>query len=309
MIGIAALAVCACARAEAPVEVSVTLDPPVVPFHKQTRFTIAVEGPDGVQVEFAEMAGKFGGLDVHAAPTTRLEHLRGGRVRLSKTYVLDPIFIGNYVVAPVEVTVQRETGPETITIPSPTVRVRDLTPEEREAAEQFAPNAGLVNPYPGLARDWRVWAALGVAAVIAVALVVYLVRRRRVAEEAAPPAPPWEVAYARLRALDAKHWPEAGEVEAFYVELSDIVRHYIEDQFALHAPEQTTPEFLNEAARSGVFTESQQTLLAVFLRHCDRVKFAKYEPGLDEMERSFASVLRFIDETVPAQPQPEEDAA
>ena len=42
------------------------------------------------------------------------------------------------------------------------------------------------------------------------------------------------------------------------------------------------------------------------------MKFAQYEPAVEEMERSFTLVLKFIDETIPVQeqgPAPKEEAA
>jgi hypothetical protein len=189
------------------------------------------------------------------------------------------------------------------------VRVRDLTKEEEEAAMRFVSGATPMDVPPPFWRHWEFWAGIvAVVALAAVALWMYL-RRRAKPEYTAPPLSAWDAAYARLRELDARKWPQAGKCPLYYVELSFILRHYIEDRFVLHAPERTTPEFLTEASKAGVFSEDQQKMLAEFLRHCDRVKFAKYVPSLDEAERSFADVLRFVDETVPRPAQPEEKAA
>jgi hypothetical protein len=117
------------------------------------------------------------------------------------------------------------------------------------------------------------------------------------------------VAYDRLRALDEKRLPEAGQYGLFYIQLSTILRAYVEDRFHLHAPEQTTEEFLEEAARSGAVNDAHQKLLAEFLRHSDRVKFARLEPTVHDMEVSMTHVLRFIDETVPREEEAAEDAA
>jgi hypothetical protein len=83
------------------------------------------------------------------------------------------------------------------------------------------------------------------------------------------------------------------------VDLSGIVRYYIEDRFHVHAPEQTTPEFLAEISSVGLLDDSHERLVAEILRHSDQVKFARYLPTLHEMEKSFAQVLQFVDETVP----------
>ncbi|MBN2312115.1 MAG: hypothetical protein JXR94_24265 [Candidatus Hydrogenedentes bacterium] len=304
-----ALAVAAAAtpagEAGLPFDVATSIDPPVIPFHRQARFNIAVEGPEGMAVEFPEMANKFGGLAIYGAPLHSEVRLGSGRVRIAETYVLDPTFVGDYAIAPVKVRVKTPGGPDeavSVVVPSPTVRVRELTPEETEEAERFEPNAGPIDPPRSLVGDWRlVAAATGTTGLTAAWLFLFL-RRRRAVEHTPPLVPPWEAAYRALRELDRRNWPATGRFEPYYVELSAILRHYIEDRFNVHAPERTTPEFLAEAAGARVFSDEQQKLLATFLRHCDRVKFARYKPSLDQMEQSFADVLRFIDETAPAPP-------
>jgi hypothetical protein len=288
--------------------VSVVVDPPVIPFHRQAEYTIEVEAPAEAKVSFPEMAGKFGGLAVYGVPERAREELSGGRVRIRETYVLDPIFIGYYPIAPALVKIDDEQFQS----PSPAIRVRELTPEERMEVERFEENAGPAQlPSPWL-QPWIWWTAGGVlVAVLALGAVALLLRRLR-RPVLTPARPPWEIAYERLRELDARKYPEKGEFQTFYVELSNILRIYIEDRFRIHAPEQTTPEFLSEAARSGALTEAHQRRLGRFLRHCDRVKFAQYEPTVDEMEHSFTLVLKFIDETIPAEEQQavsEEEAA
>lgn len=292
--------------ADMPVEVRVTLDPPEIPFHRQARFTVSVEGPAGQSVELPKIAEKFGGLEIHGAPRRNTEPLWGGRSRVTETYTLEAVFIGNYPIRPIEVKLG---DGDTVVVPSPALRVRDLTDTERAAAERFEPNAGLITLRAPFWRWWPFWAGLGGVLALGIAVGVYAYRWKRQREKVVPPAPPWEIAYARLRALDQEHLPQAGGFERYYVELSAILREYIEARFHVHAPEQTTPEFLAEAARSGLFAENQQRQLAHFLRHSDRVKFARLEPTVAEMERSFAEVLRFVDETVPAAEPPKEAAA
>ena len=293
-----------CAAADAPVDVSVRLEPPVIPYHRQAAFTISVEAPADLEVHLPEMTGKFGGLDVADVPDRNVENLKGGRKRLSETYTLDPVFVGDYPVEPVEVT-WGEDG--RVVVPSPVVRVRELTEAETAAAERFEPNAptrGLPSPYA----KWPVWAgAIAALAVLAGGFVWWRLRNRG-GEEAAPEMTPWERAYARLHLLDERGLPEAGKHGPYYVDLSDILRSYIEDRFDLHAPERTTPEFLAEASGSGLIDPEHQMLVAHLLRHCDLVKFAQHQPSVREMESSFADVLKFVDDTVPKGEGGEEEA-
>lgn len=291
--------------AERPaVDVRVTLDPPVIPFHRQARYTIVVEAPEDLDVQLPDMVDQFGGLEV-ADVRRDTQPLRRGRRRIAETYVIDPVFIGNYPIQPASVTWG---DADSITVPSPGLRVRDLTEEEHQAAMRFETIAGPITPANPLLRRWELWIALGGALLIAAGTAAYLLWSRKREAQVAPPLPPWDVAYRRLQELDQRRLSKAGKFGPYYVELSGILRHYIEDRFYLHAPEQTTPEFLLAAAGSGALSEQHQRILAGFLKHCDRVKFAQYVPNEREMERSFAIVLQFVDQTVP-RPEPAQQEA
>ena len=146
---------------------------------------------------------------------------------------------------------------------------------------------------------WWVWAGL-VLAVAAVALVAWwaLHRRKQEAKEVFVPRQN-AVEEARERLEAARRLMMAGEIEAFYVAVSDAVRQYTERQFRLRAAEQTTEEFLQDMARSQRLRPTHKELLGEFLTQCDLVKFARFRPGPKDMEAALAAATRFVDETVP----------
>ncbi|MCH8859160.1 MAG: hypothetical protein IID54_06210 [Proteobacteria bacterium] len=184
-----------------------------------------------------------------------------------------------------------------------------LTEEEEAKAMEFLPELADpdLSPPPFYAR-WYFWAlAAGGAAAVAFALWW---RRRPEQVRVAPPKTAWELAFERLEILDKRQYQKRGKIGQYYVDLSGIVRYYIEDRFHVHAPEQTTPEFLSEISGMGLLDEEHEALVAGILRHSDQVKFARYHPTLSEMEKSFAQVLQFVDETVPkTEEKAEEEAA
>lgn len=284
----------------APIDVRVTLEPPRVPFHRIAVFTITAEGAADAAITIAALP-KIDGLEVTAQEPLH-ETLEDGRRRVRQSYVLDAVRTGAYLVPSIEVAAGE--GRRVATAPV-VLEVRDLTDEEKEQMAQFHPSASPEDFLPRPPLGWPSQLVLAAAVLLVIAAVaIGLVRyRRRNQATAAPPLPAWEVARQRLRALAARQLPEAGKHEAYYVDLTAILRYYIEDRFHLRAPEQTTPEFLESASSSGLFTEEQQDALAKFLRHCDRVKFALYKPTYQEMANGFALVARFVDDTVP---RPEE---
>lgn len=119
----------------------------------------------------------------------------------------------------------------------------------------------------------------------------------------------YDRAMARLRELEQRGLPRPGQdesapapkpapkIDVWYVELSAIVRRYLEDRYGLRAPELTTEEFLREAQRSGQLSSRHRDLLSDFLVRCDRVKFARYEPDEEESRQALASARTFLEET------------
>jgi hemerythrin len=105
------------------------------------------------------------------------------------------------------------------------------------------------------------------------------------------------MALARLDKLVARPRPNAEAMDDFFVELSDLVRHYLEDHFALHAPELTTEEFLDVAAGSPDLTADHRQFLQRFLRSADRVKFARHVPGQRDVEEILTAVRDFLQQT------------
>ncbi len=113
----------------------------------------------------------------------------------------------------------------------------------------------------------------------------------------APNKLPHEIAYERLEELKRANFPAQGKIKQYYIVLSDIVRRYLEDQFLIKAPEMTTEEFLYSLNQVSSSAASCRIFLKDFLDSCDLVKFAKYGPGPDEIEKSFCLAKKLIDET------------
>lgn len=144
------------------------------------------------------------------------------------------------------------------------------------------------------------WLILGVVAVLAGVAVFLILHRRQKRSSAVPviaQAPSWEKAYARLEQLKIKRLIERPSLKDFYSELSDIIRHYLEERFSLKAPEMTTEEFLESLKTSPVLNDVQQQMLKDFLVTCDMVKFAKHQPTSQQAQRSFDLIKTLISQT------------
>jgi hypothetical protein len=149
-----------------------------------------------------------------------------------------------------------------------------------------------------------VWVWVLLAAVIVG--VVMLIRRRnaarRTAQGAQVAAHAHEDALAELEKARALMSPENSR--PYGIEVSGIVRRYIERRFNIVAPRRSTEEFLIEAAASAKLEPGHRALLAEFLGSCDFLKFARARAELAELEAQHQAAVRFVTETrvVPTMP-------
>lgn len=157
---------------------------------------------------------------------------------------------------------------------------------------------GVVEPRSELALPWWTLAlAGGVLLIAAVVLFLWLRRRKQEERERLIRIAAHEIALARLREVMEAQYVERGDVQRFYVEVSSVLRRYIEDRFGLRAPEQTTQEFLDASRNSGALWADDVRVLERFLAHCDLVKFAQHAPDQHQIHETLDTVRDFIDRT------------
>lgn len=284
------------------VQVYAELTPAITPYHMPVTLRLVVEGPLQYEYNVEQLPEELPGLEIDHSGRN-IEELRSGRYRVIESYQLDPMEASFFTLPALTVRWGEE---ESTQLPPMVFHARSLSDEERENLAALAP---LIEPDSLVAEErfplW-VWMAaiLGVLALVALLAWLWL-RHKAPVTEVAPPAPPWESALQRLKDLEARHLPESGLYERYYVDLSAILRYYIEDRFEVHAPEQTTPEFLEAARKNKNLEATFNEDIVRFLRQSDRVKFALFEPDLDEMKQSFEIVRAFIQATIPREENPE----
>jgi hypothetical protein len=147
------------------------------------------------------------------------------------------------------------------------------------------------------------WIILVIILVAGLALL-FLLRFFRKPATIAPESvlTPQEIALQRLALLINSRLYET-EVKNFFIELTGIVRWYIEQQTDLRAPELTTEEFLHEITRQWehrpVLPPELCNRLRLFLESADRVKFAKFRPSQDEIMLGVRRAEEFIFQFAP----------
>ncbi len=303
-----------------PLTLELRLDRERLTVAEQLTVLLLAETDEEHALKFIK-AEEFVGFTVTSASETKPELIAAGRVAYSFRYVLEPLAAGNAQVPilTVEAWKKAEADAAMTTVntePVPVTVVSLLAKDDSGAtiSDIAAPLAKPFNPW--------LLGGLGLAGCLALALILYVIRKRqRRVVPPPPPLPPHLLAYEALNRLLATDLLANSQIKDFYEALSAILRHYIEQRFGLHAPEQTTEEFLAELRRGfspsptsaggstvvlngspSVISTAHTLLLRDFLSHCDLVKFARHTPARSEAEESVERCRRFVRETEPVSP-------
>ncbi len=145
---------------------------------------------------------------------------------------------------------------------------------------------------PPIASD-PAWMAVAVlTGLLLVVLVAYLLwPRPKVRHPVEPDPRAW--ALGRLQAL-AQRLPEM-TAYGVSIEASDTLREYVSRRHGVRAPRQTTPEFLTSTLTHPSFTPPLRAHLAAFLETCDRIKYARVDPGREAGDSLLGQARAFID--------------
>jgi len=118
------------------------------------------------------------------------------------------------------------------------------------------------------------------------------------APAAVPLKPPYDEAMELIAALEAKRYLERGESREYVFELSEIFKRYIGRRYNTIAPELTTEEIVAWLEFSGISREMRMCV-EWFCRTSDQVKFAKWKPDSQTLDRFMKEVRLFLEATKP----------
>ena len=279
-----------------PIRVTVDVTPKEPRLSDEPKLTLTIIAEDGVEVDappFGESLGEFVIRDFHEPIPKRAD---GYRI-LQQIYTLEPTRAGPISVAPISVRFvdDRPDGDgseHTVETEALTLNIATIVPSEAPSLNDLRPPAPpLELPEDRMAFAW-LWAICGIMLLVGGYLMV---RRRRMAKQKAEPQlSPQELANRELRALISRKLSET-DVKAFFVELTGIVRRYIERSTGVRAPEQTTEEFLREVNANNLFPHETNARLGAFLESADLVKFAGYQPDQEGIKQGTLRAKQFIE--------------
>ena len=294
-ISIAPLLVGLNAFAQGNANVSARIDARQVLVGDQARLFIEVHNPSTSQLHWASIPDTFNNLEI--VEKGKIDTVKNGDNTTYRQRLLITGFdSGMFKIPSFVFTVTPAGGtPYTIQTDSFPLLVQTVAVDTTKG---FKGIKGIIY----VKSSWLDYIWIIIAGIVFLALLVfviwYFIRNRKQKPKPQGPVESLQDHVLRLLAeLDAKQiWKK--QVKEYYVQLTDIVRNYIEQRFQTQAMELTTDELLTKAL---TLPEMQPyyELLSQILHTADLAKFAKFQPQLQEHIDAMTRAREFVDTSRP----------
>ena len=261
-----------------------------------------------ISVENAETGVQFPELELDASG--RIEVVSDQPIdtlknQLIRKYILTSFDSGQYVIPAQRIQIwAQEYLTDSIIIDVSTVAV--------DTTKQAMFPIKAIQREPFTFQDFKKYLWWLIAALLLAALILYLRSRKKTPEEIEAAIPPYELALLRLKELDAKELWQKNKIKQYYVELTGIVRTYIERELHIPALESTTDELIEtvtdfNSSSTLDIPEETITKLRRLLQDADLVKFAKFKPLINEIELHRQDARVVIDTMKPKMTEEEDE--
>jgi hypothetical protein len=273
--------------------VQAQVDPTVAKLGDLITLKIRVAHPQALIVDPPAFAKTVGNFEIYAS--TRLARQAEGDQWVDRFQAqLQNFTTGQQVLPGLEVPYRDPMGNvRKVKTPELTVTIEEVPPGPKDKGD-IRGIKGVIGP-----TAWSPWWWL-VGVFLLSALCILLWRKRKLALEGPPPAPPVpadETALWELQELAKSDWLSTGKIKEFYIAISNILRVYLEQGFGTPALERTTNEILRDLRKASEIPAERQAELRDLLDTCDLVKFAKFRPDAAEGMAAHASAVRFVEQT------------
>lgn len=151
--------------------------------------------------------------------------------------------------------------------------------------------------------EYLPWAFVALLAIALVMAIVIFYRRHLAKQKGVVVAKPKHVDPCDVVALtelarikEEKLW-QRNLFKEYYSDITDALRRYVSERFAVNALESTTDETMDSLKDALRDDKVNSDRLRKILEEADFVKFAKYEPLPDENEMAIKQAIEFVEAT------------
>jgi len=280
---------------------------------EQTKLFLSVHQPAKEHVNFPKLVDTITGklLVVSTGkPDTSADQNDKNSITVIQNYIITSFDAGTYTIPAFSIGSSKEVlKTNELTLQVVSVKV-DTTKAIYDIKQPLAVSYTF---FDWLKDNWY-WVVAGLVVIlIAGGLIWYFKKKPKVetvVEVVKPSIPAHVVALNKLKELrDKKLWQQ-DEIKQYYIELSDVLREYLEKRYQVQTHEKTTDEIFDGLKRKSI-TNENRTKLKQLLVLSDLVKFAKARPLPAENDESMENAIGFVVNTqsVEAKEKPQEGSA
>ena len=232
-----------------------------------------------------------------------------GQYELVKKYGLTQFDSGRYVIPSIKIFINSKPFlTDSLLVEVANVKVDTLK-------QKMFDIKGIAQADDSIGDWWKYLLVIALIIGIGVLIYWYIRKQQKKKLEAEIFKTPIEKATSLLDNLEKKELWQKGEVKAYYSELTDIARNYIEEAIEIPAMESTTSELIQGLRAASVkkkMTLSQEIIenLERVLKQADLVKFAKSKPldfEITEDRNKIQKAILTLDNSIPVEVPAEED--
>jgi len=250
------------------------------------EYTMTITHDSGITLTPPPIGANLGAFDVKDYKIADEIPLEDGRFRTESHFVLTTFTTGDYVIPPIPIEfVSSDSRPRLLLSEPVPIRVKSLLAEAADTADI----RDIKGPYePDTERPTEYLVGGGILLLALVLLLLWWLRRRRRRGEIEPVdlRKPWEIAFEELAVLKEKNYPVSGEIKQFYVELTAILRGFLQRIYDTPVLDMTTDEFKSALELVDLKEELKERTLKLLI-FSDLVKFAKFLPDIDKINADF----------------------
>ncbi|HEX7401808.1 MAG TPA: BatD family protein [candidate division Zixibacteria bacterium] len=274
------------AKEESLISVESQVDRATITIGDRILYTLKITTDPKVKLEPLRLGSNLGSFEVKDYKIYDPVKTKDGRMVNKSEYVITTFTTGDYVIPDLAINYTDPSGEKKQTHSEPLfilVKSVGATESDKEDIRDLKPSIDVKGSYLGYLLLIPALALLGTGGFLYYRHKAKGLAFPRLPDELQKPA--WEVALFELDSLKSSDLLKKKQVKRYFIFLSDIVRKYVERRFEIPALDRTTEEIRGEIKKAKL-DQKASGLINELLSFCDLVKFAKYIPSVEEIEKS-----------------------
>ena len=275
-------------------EIKSSVDKNDILIGQQLHYRVETSMPDNTyRLTWFSVPDSFGKFEV--ITKNKIDSgMANGNLNFAQTLVLTNFDSGRRVIPPLALKLETLDGDSSFTMFTDSIAVNVLY-SPLDSIQPFHD----IKPIMEVKKEWAwwVWALLGLAVVLLIVWIIFLVKflrkKKGVTELFSSKLSPYEEALQSLSALEKEQLIEMHKEKKFHSRLTEIFKRYLSRKTNLNKLHLTSDEILIELSDYDL-PKQLVTEFANCLRMGNAVKFAQYIPPAYENEKCFSQTKEII---------------